>query len=79
MFNSESNDVSCIFFGERMMASKIEIIRAAIYQTIESKGELKKIHEDMVKLLMVAEQKLMNEFLGKSWKFQSVADLQKEN
>ena len=79
MFNSESDEVSCILLGERMKIIKIESLRAAIYQTSESEGELKKIHEDMVKLLMVAEQKLMNEFLEKNWKFQLVADLQKEN
>ena len=79
MFNSKSDEVSCILLGERMKVNKIESLRATIYQTSESEGELKKIHEDMVKLLMVAEQKLMNEFLEKNWKFQSVADLQKEN
>ena len=79
MFSSESDEVKCINLGERMKINKIENLRAAIYQTIESEGELQKIHEDMVKLLMVVEQKLMDEFLEKHWKFQTVADLQKKN
>ena len=79
MFNSESAEVSCIFLGERMKVSKIESIIVAIYQTSESEEEQKKIHDEMIKLLMAAEQKLMDKFLERSWKFQSVADLKKKN
>ena len=58
--------------------STIENLRAAIYQTTESEGELKKLHEDMIQLLIVVEKKLIDDFLKKNWKFQTVADLQKE-
>ena len=78
MFNSESAQASCIFLGERMKVSKIESLRAAIYQPSESEGDLKKIPEKIIKLLMAAEQKLMDEFLKKSWKFQSVTNLMKK-
>ena len=77
MFNSESNKGGCIILGERMKVSKIEDLRAAIYQTSESEGELKKIHDDLIQLLMAAEQKLMDEFLVNRWEFQTVADLLK--
>ena len=42
MFNPESDKGSCILLGERMKVSKIEDLRAAIYQTSESEGELMK-------------------------------------
>ena len=65
MFNSESDKGGCILLGERMKISKIEDLRAAIYQTSESEGELMKIHDNLIQLLMVAEQKLMDDFLAK--------------
>ena len=37
LFNPEADKGGCIFFGERMKVSKIEDLRAAIYQTSESK------------------------------------------
>ena len=79
MFNSESDKGGCILLGERMKVSKIEDLRAAIYQTSESEGELRKIHNNLIKFLMAAEQKLMDEFLAERWKFQTVADLLKQN
>ena len=63
MFSSESDVVKCIHLGERMKISKIENLRAAIYQTNESEGELKKLHEDIIQLLIVVEKKLMDDFL----------------
>ena len=78
MFNSESDKGGCILLGERMKVSKIEDLRAAIYQTSESEGELKKIHDNLIQLLMAAEQKLMDEFLANRWEFQTVADLLKQ-
>ena len=79
MFNSESNKGACILLGERMKVSKIEDLRAAIYQTSESEGELRKIHNNLIQLLMVAEQKMMDELLVERWKLQTVADLLKQN
>ena len=55
MFNPESNKEGYIILGERMKVSKIEDLRAAIYQTSESTGELRKIHNNLIQLLMVAE------------------------
>ena len=63
MFNSDSDKGGCILLGERMKVSKIEDLRATIYQTSELEGELRKIHDNLIQLLMVAEQKLMDEFL----------------
>ena len=77
MFNSESDKGGCILLGERMKGINIEDLIAAIYQKSESKGELRKIHENLIHLLMAAEQKLMDEFLAKIWEFQTVADLLK--
>ena len=65
MFNSESDKGGCILLGERIKVSKIEYMKAAIYQTTESKGELRKIHDNLIQLLMAIEQKLMDEFLAK--------------
>ena len=65
MFNLESDKGGCILLGERMKVSKIEDLRAAIYQTSELEGELRKIHDNLIQLLMVAEQKLMDEILAK--------------
>ena len=66
MIYSESIEVKCIHLGERMKMSIIKNLRVAIYQTTESKGELKKLHEDMIQLLIVAEKKLMDDFLKKN-------------
>ena len=66
MFSLESAEVKCIQLGERMKVSTIENLRAAIYQTTESEGELKKHHEDMIQLLIVVEKKLMDNFLKKN-------------
>ena len=78
MFNSESDKGGCILLGERMKVSKIKYLRAAIYQTSESEGESKKIHNKLIQLLMVAEQKLIDEFLAERWKFQTVAEFLKQ-
>ena len=48
MFNSESNKGGCILLGERMKVSKIEDLRATIYQTSESKEELRKIYNNLI-------------------------------
>ena len=74
MFNSESDKGGCIILGERMKVRKIENLRAAIYQASESEAELKKIHDDLIQLLIAAEQKMIDEFLANRWKFQTVAD-----
>ena len=79
MFNSESDKGDCILLGERMKVNKTEDLRAAIYQTSESKGELRKIHNNMIQLLVAAEQKMMDEFLAKRWEFKTVADWLKQN
>ena len=78
MFKSESDKGGCILLGERMKVSKIEDLRASIYQTSESEGQLWKIYDNLIQLLMVVEQKLMDEFLAKSREFQRVADLLKQ-
>ena len=65
MFSSESAEVKCIQLGEIMKVSTIENLRGVIYRTTESEGELKKHHEDMIQLLIVAEKKLMDDFLNK--------------
>ena len=62
-----------------MKVNKIEDLRAAIYQTSESTGELRQIHSKLIELLMVAEQKLMEEFLANRWEFQTVAELLKQS
>ena len=64
MFNPESDKGGCIILGERMTVSKIEDLRAAIYQSSESTREIRKICNKLIELLMVAEQKLMEEFLA---------------
>ena len=79
MFNQESDKGGCIILGERMKVSKIEDLRAAIYQTSESAGELRQIHNNLIKLLMVAEQKPMEDFLANKWEFQTVAELLKQS
>ena len=79
MFNPESDKGGCIILGERMTVSKIENLRAAIYQSSESTGEIKKIRNKLIELLMVAEQKLMEEFLASKWGFQTVAELLKQS
>ena len=61
MFNPESDKGGCIILGERMKFSKIEYLRGTIYQTSESTGELRQIHNNLIKLLMVAEQKPMED------------------
>ena len=79
MFNSESDKGGCIILGERIKVSKIEDLRAAIYQTSESTGELRQIHSNLIELLMVAKQKLMKEYLANKWEFQTVAELLKQS
>ena len=79
MFNPESDKGGCIILGERMTVSKIEDLRAAIYQSSESTGEIRKIRNKLIELLMVAEQKLMEEFLASKWGFQTVAELLKQS
>ena len=78
MFNPEFDKGGCIILGERMEVNKIEDLRATIYQTSESEGELRKINNNQIQLLMDAEQKLMDEFLANKWEFQTVADLLKQ-
>ena len=78
MFNSESDKGGCILLGERMKVNKIEDQRASIYQTSESEGELRKIHNNLFQLLMAAEEKLMDELLAKIWEVQTIADLLKQ-
>ena len=78
MLNPESDKGGCIILGKRMKVSKIEDLRAAIYQTSESTGELRQIHSNLIELLMVAEQKLMKEFLANKWEFQTVVELLKQ-
>ena len=58
---------------------KIEDLRAAIYQSSESTGKIKQIRSKLIELLMVAEQKLMEEFLASKWGFQTVAELLKQS
>ena len=53
MFNPESDKGGCIILGERMTVSKIEDLRAAIYQSSESTGELRQIRNKLIELLMV--------------------------
>ena len=60
-----------------MTVSKIEDLRATIYQSSESTGELRQIRNRLIELLMVAEQKLMEEFLASKWGFQTVVELLK--
>ena len=79
MFNPESDKGRCIILGERMTVSKIKDLRAAIYQSSESTGEIKQIRSKLFELLMVAEQKLMEEFLASKWGFQVVAELLKQS
>ena len=79
MFNPESDKGGCIILGERMTVSKIEDPRAAIYQSSKSTGELRQIHNKLIEFLMVAEQKLMKEFLASKWGFQTVAELLKQS
>ena len=79
MFNPESDKGGCIILGERMKVSKIEDLRAAIYQSSESTGELRQIHNKLIELLMVAEQRLMEDFLASKWGFQTVAELLKQS
>ena len=79
MFNPESDKGGCIILGERMTISKIEDLRATIYQSSESTGELRKIRNMLIELLMVAAQKLMEEFLANKWGFQTVAELLKQS
>ena len=79
MFNPESDKGGCIILGERMKVIKIEDLRAAIYQTSESTGELRQIHNNLIQLLMVAEQKLIEDFLANKWEFQTVAELLKQS
>ena len=79
MFNPESDKGGCIILDERMKVSKIEDLRAAIYQTSESTGELRQIHSTFIELIMVVEQKLMKEFLANKWEFQIVAELLKQS
>ena len=79
MFNPKSDKGGCIILGERMTVSKIEDLRATIYQSSESTGEIKKIRNKLSELLMVAEQKLMEEFLASKWGFQIVAELLKQS
>ena len=62
-----------------MTVRKIEDLRAAIYQSSESTGKLREIHNKLIELLMVAEQKLMEEFLASKWGFQTVAELLKQS
>ena len=62
-----------------MTVSKIEDLRAAIYQSSESTGEIRKIRNKLIELLMVAEQKLMEEFLTSKWGFQTVVELLKQS
>ena len=62
-----------------MTVIKIEDLRATIYQSSESTGERKQIRNKLIKLLMVAEQKLMEEFLANKWGFQTVAELLKQS
>ena len=78
MFNPISDKGGCIILGERMTVNKIENLRATIYQSSESTGEIKKIQNELIELLMVAEQKLMEEFLARKWGFQTVAELLKQ-
>ena len=79
MFNPESDKRGCIILGERMTVSKIEDLRAAIYQSSKSTGEIRQIHNKLTELLMVVEQKLMEEFLASKWEFQTVAELLKQS
>ena len=79
MFNPEYDKGGCIILGERMTVGKIENLRAAIYQSSESTGEIKKIRNELIELLIVAEQKLMEEFLASRWGFQIVAELLKQS
>ena len=79
MINPESDKGGCIILGERMKVGKNEDLRAAIYHTSESTGELRQIHSKLIELLVVAEQKLMEEFLANRWEFQTVAELLKQS
>jgi galactokinase/mevalonate kinase-like predicted kinase len=76
-FSTDADEIKCIYLGERMKASSIEDLRAAIYQTIESIGEMKKVHNEMIQVILNKEKELMDDFLNRNWAFKTVADLQK--
>ena len=77
-FSTDAEEIKCIYLGERMKASSIEDLRAAIYQTTDSTGEVKKIHDEMIQVILCKEKEPMDEFLNKNWVYKTVADLQKQ-
>ena len=76
-FSTDAEEVKCIYLGDRIKASSIEDLRAAIYQTTNSTGEVKKIHDEMIQVILCKEKELMDEFLNRNWAYKTVADWQK--
>ena len=64
MFNPESDKGGCIILGERMKVSKIEDLRASIYQSSESTGELRQIHNKLIDTVNGCRTKADERFLS---------------
>ena len=62
-YNNDADRPRVIQLGDAMARSKLNALRAAIYQTGEDNEELKNVKAQMIQTLKLKEENLINQFV----------------
>ena len=71
-YNNEADRPRVIQLGEAMKRSKVNALRAAIYQTGDETEELRNVKAQMIQTLKLKEENLINQFVRESYGYRLI-------
>ena len=71
-YNNDADRPRVIQLGEAMQRSKVNALRAAIYQTGDETEELRNIKAQMIQTLKLKEENLINQFVRESYGYRLI-------